>query len=94
MRIDCVGVAVCVEMLVIMRMVVAECGCRQAFEFKFGLHALVGAGAASTEFAIGHCARTFRMMMMAFLHRAHFCFKTQNSRTIFAHLAIHGDVAS
>ena len=35
----------------------------------------------------------FHMMVMAFLHRAHIGLEAQNGRAVFAHLAVHGDVA-
>ena len=35
----------------------------------------------------------FNMMMVAFLRGPHFGFKAQHGRAIFAHLAIHCDVA-
>ena len=38
-------------------------------------------------------AHAFHVVMMALLHCAHFRFKAQNCCAVFAHLAIHGDVA-
>ena len=83
------GVAISMIMRVVV-MVAMIMG--KAFELERPRLASPGAMAVTVR-AICRCADAFNVMVVALLNRADIGLKTQNLCSVFAHLAIHGDVA-